>query len=426
MSAKDPDVRSETESMLSDQLARSEERICMLEAQLALAQKSLPAERAEEPQTPASLPTRPPISMSAFNSNPFGSSTEGIAAVVQTAANVRNTPDLPQSAPDMPGSASEDFEPTARLDAGELRHAHRVLIRPRTPAYRRVEVGLLCLACGALWAGVWQMQAAHRHSRSASMPQTLAAVPSAAAYATPPVPVPPISPTPLPAPASAQREAGRPPVAAGTINGRTIVEPDSSPRIASAFRSAARVSLPVSAPHHAQAIAATARQDAGPDETRFYGRSAAARKPTPFLPPVILPAETPVARHASNRKTLAVGHTAGLKHNSPKTAQLIAFLPRRAAFFKPQPRSAVVSAPLSEPRSSYGLGSGHSEGSEEQVEEQAEAVHGTRAAAYDRDDRRDDRRDGIEANVDHALQTLDKMKALLDNMEHRRKSPAHP
>ncbi len=409
MSAKDPDVRSESESMLSDQLARSEERIRTLEAQLALVQKSPIAKRAEGPQTLAPPPTRPPISMSAFNSDPFGPATEGIAAVVQTAANVRYASASPQRAPDTPRGASDDFEPTARFDAGELRHAHSALIRPRPAMYRRVKVGLLCLACGALWAGVWQMQAGERHSRSADMPQDIAHVSPAAAYAVPPAPVPPV-----PAP-----EAASPLAAAGTRNVGTILKPDASPRIVNAPHSPAHVSLPVGTPHHAQTIAANSRQDTDPAATHSYGRSTAARRPSPSLYPVVLPAETSTMRRESDRKTLAVAHRAGLKHSFAQSAQPIAFLPRRTASFKPEPRPAVVSAPLPEPRSSYSLGSGRSE---EQVEEQTEAVRGTRAAAYDRDDRRDD----IEANVDHAIQTLDKMKALLDNMERRRKSPTHP
>lgn len=420
MSTQDPDVRPEQESTLRDQLARSEERIGRLEAQLAVVQKSLPAECAGAPQTPATPPARPPISMSAFNNNLSGPSTEAVAATVRAAANARNAP---SPFPSLSNASHDGIEPTARLNAEELSHAHRALNRPRTKAYRRIEAGLLCLACGALWAGVWQMRTGERNSQRHNAPQILAAVPPTA-YGMPPVPVspvsaPPQSAPPQSAPAPAPREAGRQSLAVGMMNGRTMVEPDAAPRVASAPRLRASVPVPVSAPRHARTNAANARQDAGIAETRSYGRSAAARRMMPPLPSVILPTETPTLRREPNRKTLAVAHRAGLKH---KSAQLVAFVPRRAASFKPHPHSAFVSAPLPEPRGSYGLGSGRSESFEEQVEEQAEAVHGTRAAAYDRDDRRED----IEANVDHAIQTLDKMKALLDNMEQRRKAPAHP
>ena len=435
MPAKDPDVRSglepesesETANALRDERERAKERLCMLETQLAEAQHTAPGRQRDPTAAAPPAVSRPPIRLPVFDGTPV----MGIAKRVQAEANARgvsmppasttsaskasaSVPFRPMPFVSMPFNAAadtDDFEPTARLDAGQIRQAHRALARPCTSAHRRTPAALLCLGTAALWCGVWQMRMRDQQAVPGSVPQS-------ASNAPVPADVRAMSATPvvLPEPQAADR---LPMIAPAPVHDMDRLA--HAPRFAVPASVSFRPSQPLQTPDRARP---GIRAEAAP---------APMQKP-PLARRQIAAIETAASgRHAPGMKSRLLSPATRREHG--KAASRPAAWAFLSTTHTPDGQPAAPARPsASLSRRDFGLGSsstegsGRSEGAEEQAEAQAQPVRGLHLTSYGHGDRQSDGsgHNDIEANVDHAMQTLDKMRELLDDMDRAAKPRRGP
>ena len=438
MSARDLDVRPDLECALREEITRKEERIRALETQLDHAQRTSPVAGVTLPQTPPPAATRPPIRLPVFD----GAPVSVIADRVQALANARNAPDLadlppvstiPPTPASMPFDAPDGFEPTARLDAGELRRAHRALARSRDAGHHRAPAALLCLATVALWGGLWQMNL--RERQNAARP-SLQNAPDAPAIAAAPL----NNVTPIILPEADLKIADSLPAAAAVPTQATERAGASLPRSSYTLRSIAPPPTPLTSPRHTVSAAADSKNEALPVSALAVSAPPDARPasdPKPERKPALSTRrQTALAqlgvtgtaaseRISPNKKTFLIMPAAKREQARVKVARGGAWASHpRTLTLREQDTASARPLPASSD-DTYGIREGGSPDSEEQDEEQAQAVHGPRSI-HARAEKTAGRTSDIEANVDHAMQTLDKMRDLLDGIDRGRKTPAHP